>query len=332
MASSYVITCCICEEVYNLEERKPLLLPCSHTFCRSCLQQMMARNNCLCPVCRASWGGHIDSLPFIRQLAVLSDRIKSPCQNVCDHRIDMIAWCKGCKVSSCFKCLKTGHRLCDWVSIKEQPDELIKTLQESVVFVRAKLVKKFTYITIENNSLLADIKENIRKMKNYEKVVELFLNKLSVRQENIMNKLEKFENLSSNSSVTELSNARSTALSFIDNPIISPMIPKIVLPDYEEPADDSDSEDEWGGVVSAELSSNAASDTGSEEEWGGATSAEPFSSAAADTGSEEEWGGATSAEPSSNALADTSSEEEWGGAMSAEPSSNAAAASDSVSN
>lgn len=70
MATSAKITCCNCEEVYNLEERKPLLLPCSHIFCRNCLQQMKLRNEEFCPTCRSNWRGQpLDNLPFMRQLA-----------------------------------------------------------------------------------------------------------------------------------------------------------------------------------------------------------------------------------------------------------------------
>ena len=71
-------TCSIGAEVYNLESRKPLLLPCSHSFCHICLQQLKSRSNELCPVCRESWAvKSVDSLPIIRQLVESSDKTKT---------------------------------------------------------------------------------------------------------------------------------------------------------------------------------------------------------------------------------------------------------------
>ena len=163
-------TCCICEEEYDLKERKPLLLPCSHTFCRRCLQKMQARKDKLCPVCRRSWASQsVDKLPLIRQLADSPYEVKFKTQvqlsmrdNTCAvHNITSIAWCKTCKVTICYKCFQVGHQLCDWVSIEENTSKLFSTLQEAVTFTRANVIEKFTQITMKNNSVLNDIRENI---------------------------------------------------------------------------------------------------------------------------------------------------------------------------
>ena len=240
-------TCCICKEVDNLEERKPLLLPCSHTFCHSCLQQMQSINNKRCPVFRSSWEGQsVDKLPFIRQLVELSEKpkteIKSEHKNICAvHNADQILWCKDCKVSICNQCLIEKHKSCDWILIAARVTELVSNLQESVTSTRKKLIEKFTDITIENNSLLTDIREKIKKLQRAEKIVHSFLKNFSIRQENAMNVLEQYEKIHPNSSVNELTIAISKTTSLLD-PITVPIIPEFVVPDCEEPGDDTEIE------------------------------------------------------------------------------------------
>ena len=261
MASSADNTCCVCEEAYNLEERKPLLLPCSHTFCRSCLNKLKSTNNCLCPVCRKSWRDRsIARLPLVRQLADASDQLNiktklgSGNQNICvKHNSDLIAWCKICKVSICITCLQTDQKSCEWITTEEKTTELIGKLLESVTSTRTELIENFTIITIENMSLLTDIRKSIEKLQYYEKIVQSFHKRLSTKQENAMNKLEKYENTSTDSGVAGLEKTISKTLSLLD-PLAAPKIPTFVVPDCEEVADYPDLESELnGGTVGTYL-------------------------------------------------------------------------------
>ena len=259
MATSGAITCTICDEVYNLEESKPLLLPCSHTFCSSCIQQMQSINNKRCPVCRGSWAGQaVDSLPVIRQLAesfnkkTMTKVQSTGNQNICDlHNDDLNAWCKTCNVTACIQCLKDVHKSCDWISIKKKTTELMRVLDKTVVSTRTTLIEKFARTTTESNSLLIEVTENIKKMQRYEKLLRSFLKKLPIRQNIAMSKLEKFETTLLGASVNELTTAISNIPTLIDDPITMPRIPKIVVPDCEEPNDDSDSDYETAGEVAA---------------------------------------------------------------------------------
>ena len=128
------ITCSICAEVYNFDERKPLLLPCSHSFCRNCIQQMQTNNYPLCPVCRKSWTGQsIDKLPLISQLVHSSEnkpnkKFKSAhnARTCIPHNEAFVLWCKNCQKPICNQCLIEKHKECDWIHIKENSNELIK--------------------------------------------------------------------------------------------------------------------------------------------------------------------------------------------------------------
>ena len=48
MESTNVLICSICFESYNLGRKKPLLLPCEHTFCASCITRFKDE----CPSCQ----------------------------------------------------------------------------------------------------------------------------------------------------------------------------------------------------------------------------------------------------------------------------------------
>ena len=259
-------SCSICLEVYNLEERKPLLLLCSHTFCRSCLQQMQSKNNKLCPVCRTSWEGlSVDNLPFTRQQAEVSEKqkneMKSDHQNICAvHNADQILWCKDCKVSICNRCLIEDHKSCNFMTIEAKVTELVSNLHESVTSTRKKLIDNFDHVTTENNSQLTDIQENIKKLQRAEKIAHSFRKQIPTRLENAMNMLEKYEKINSSSSVNELTMAISKTISLLDDSIVVPILPKIVVPDCVEPADvDTDSEVELAGDVAAHSNTNTSS-------------------------------------------------------------------------
>ncbi len=45
-----IITCKICMERYNEAERKPLFVPCGHTFCMKCLRFIFHKPNISCPL------------------------------------------------------------------------------------------------------------------------------------------------------------------------------------------------------------------------------------------------------------------------------------------
>ena len=247
MASSVENTCCICEEEYNLEEKKPLLLPCSHSFCKSCLQQMKTKNNNLCPFCRASWAGQsVDSLLFIRQLVDTSDKNETKtkdkvvcCKSNCTtHYSDFIFWCNTCKVPICSHCFIETHKECDLIHM-EKTDELMKNLRETVASTRKKLLNNITLKTRKNNLKLADITTTRTKLQQYETVILTFAEKLATKQKELMSLLEKFENIPFNSSVEEITATMSKTLSLLDDPMTEPKIPKFIELDSEGPADDT---------------------------------------------------------------------------------------------
>jgi hypothetical protein len=45
-----ILTCKICMERFNDEDKKPLFVPCGHTFCSRCLRFIYKRPNLRCPL------------------------------------------------------------------------------------------------------------------------------------------------------------------------------------------------------------------------------------------------------------------------------------------
>lgn len=243
MASSAQKICCVCKKMYYLKERKPLSLPCGHTFCTYWLLEIQSRNDKLCPKCRLNRHGQTsDKLPFVQHLADTFTKIKIPSagrQKNCDHAGDVIAWCDDCKVSSCTKCLQTDHRQCSWVSIKKKTKKLVGKLKASVTSTEMMMVK--------NDSMLSEISDHIKQLHHYEKKLQSFAKKLSVRQDSTKSKLEKFAETRYEMGATEYTKTISATMSLLDDPITVPKIPKFVVPLCEEPEAAADFENELDG-------------------------------------------------------------------------------------
>lgn len=46
------ITCPICFDQYNSQDKIPRILQCGHTFCQNCLMDLRTSNILTCPTCR----------------------------------------------------------------------------------------------------------------------------------------------------------------------------------------------------------------------------------------------------------------------------------------
>ncbi|XP_064099973.1 E3 ubiquitin-protein ligase TRIM13-like isoform X2 [Macrobrachium nipponense] len=47
-----VLECGICNELYDEDEFRPRILPCSHTYCSTCIKQLISSGHLSCPLCR----------------------------------------------------------------------------------------------------------------------------------------------------------------------------------------------------------------------------------------------------------------------------------------
>ena len=119
-----ITECCICTEIYS----NPKLLPCAHTFCLRCLQQLGQGkgpgDEMACPVCRKEFNipskgmARLPSNFFMKNLveisgtpqATLTER--NPSSTLCDHCMkqrrssvaDAKVHCSDCSVNLCTDC------------------------------------------------------------------------------------------------------------------------------------------------------------------------------------------------------------------------------------
>ena len=236
MAESIVqlCTCCICEEVYDEFNRKPLLLPCTHSFCTSCLQQMQTNNEKHCPICRSDWTEHsTDSLIFIRQLVPSrvenneifskTDKIKSPLENECINHV-FAFWCNSCEISICKRCLKEDHKLCDWILEEDRIDELGKVLQKATLSSRTYLTDSFLRGAADNTTNLTNVRGLIKRLLEHEKCFMSLESSIKIETDAAMNCLKELENQPAHASVVDYMTAISRTSSLHDDHIQYPNV------------------------------------------------------------------------------------------------------------
>lgn len=58
-----IFECGVCFKYYNHNEKKPLSLPCGHTFCYDCLKKINKNSQIKCPFDKSVHPASVDSLP-----------------------------------------------------------------------------------------------------------------------------------------------------------------------------------------------------------------------------------------------------------------------------
>jgi|LauGreDrversion4_2_1035121.scaffolds.fasta_scaffold1370325_1 hypothetical protein len=75
------IICETCKESYNVDKKKPIYLPCSHTFCKQCLADNLKKNSYIkCPIDSKKHFQMLEQYPtnqlIMRQLPIETDKSK----------------------------------------------------------------------------------------------------------------------------------------------------------------------------------------------------------------------------------------------------------------
>ncbi|XP_078575615.1 tripartite motif-containing protein 2-like [Branchiostoma floridae x Branchiostoma japonicum] len=131
------LTCSICLELFT----RPKVLPCQHTFCQDCLQDLMiAKKYRKCPNCRRKVrlpGKGVAGLPdnlmaanmceWLRYQATLSGETTEQPQsgNRCSYHPseEVKLYCKQCNVPVCNECLDEAHSDHETISLKKASRE-----------------------------------------------------------------------------------------------------------------------------------------------------------------------------------------------------------------
>jgi len=138
---NFILTCESCEERFNEDDRKPVILPdCGHTFCEACVSKLLHMNPCICPneACRREVVQK-DPSKYLRNHKILQlimnsgMSAKNPttplgdenfvfCPRHYDKPIEY--FCKLCTMTVCVKCIFDEHNGHELIQIDEMASSL----------------------------------------------------------------------------------------------------------------------------------------------------------------------------------------------------------------
>ena len=155
--SSSNYACSVCDTDYDLDVHKPLVLPCSHSFCKDCLIKVQPKH---CPICRYNCQEiEVDSLVFCRQL--IRSEEPNAAVSCTDHNIVVIFWCPDCKKALCKACAVTDHKNCAYLLIENKNDESLKLFEMTAQQAQTKMTEKIETCLTRNNEILENIQASI---------------------------------------------------------------------------------------------------------------------------------------------------------------------------
>ena len=110
--------CPSCFELYNDGERCPRNLPCGHTYCEHCLNQILyIKKKIECPVCRSKLSATIVPSQLSKnyiaaELACKQHEIQKKLLLCDEHNEPMKFFCETCQVNICPGCIleHSGHK------------------------------------------------------------------------------------------------------------------------------------------------------------------------------------------------------------------------------
>ena len=152
-----LLICPVCMEGFDDNDRQPKLLPCHHSFCKLCLQQLIARHPYIdCPTCRQRT--LIPATEAINNLQtnfylthmkdLLGDAARPKVKGCRKHgQQELTYFCKSCEVLICSDCVSNDHKEAN--SHNTQPLPLAMQEQRALL-----------------NIEIANAQENIMKSKN----------------------------------------------------------------------------------------------------------------------------------------------------------------------
>ena len=151
MASNLEIvsSCPVCFISYNGEDNKPLVLPCGHPVCSSCLNTLQERNDKKCPVCKTSWEEH-DVSKFIMCYPLIMD--ECALMKCLAHDFEILFWCTQCFKMICKKCVTNSHSNCHLKVVEDAGDDMKSYLVSISSNLNAKLSRMESELSREMDS------------------------------------------------------------------------------------------------------------------------------------------------------------------------------------
>ena len=195
MSINNVIACDVCFEDYDESDRKLLVLPCTHYFCRQCLLQLQTSGNKKCPTCRNCWADTtVDKLVVYRVLdheRTVSTKAATECSATatCKHPDYAVQiWCRDCKVLLCKNCLNE-HIDCNWSLMFEVFKDILEEHNKHGV------TNRITVAISETEKKLANVRAVIEGLRLQKGELVEYNTYLSYLLKTTLNELSELENV-----------------------------------------------------------------------------------------------------------------------------------------
>ncbi|XP_070206011.1 tripartite motif-containing protein 54-like [Littorina saxatilis] len=152
------LTCSLCLEIYT----SPKLLPCSHSFCVKCLQDLtthLKSKTFPCPQCREQVTvpqggvGSFQNNFYLNPQDLDKARDGTLCLTHSNQELDL--YCEDCKLAVCLKCVLTKHKLHSTKDLSEAASEAKSELKLS----QARLQEALSYVIDEVTSEKKELKD-----------------------------------------------------------------------------------------------------------------------------------------------------------------------------
>ncbi|KAK7483391.1 hypothetical protein BaRGS_00025331 [Batillaria attramentaria] len=127
------LTCALCLDIYT----SPKLLPCHHTFCQHCLENLAAKhphNNFPCPSCRKQTavppGGVSDFQTNFYISTEDLERARKGVLCMAHPKDDLDLFCVDCDLPVCLKCVMTKHKTHETQDLSEAAKRAMSQLRK----------------------------------------------------------------------------------------------------------------------------------------------------------------------------------------------------------
>ncbi|KAK7474362.1 hypothetical protein BaRGS_00034410 [Batillaria attramentaria] len=129
------LTCALCLDIYT----SPKLLPCHHTFCQHCLEDLAAKhphNNFPCPSCRKETavppGGVSDFQTNFYISAEDLERARKGVLCMTHPKDDLDLFCVDCDLPVCLKCVMTKHKAHETQDLSDAAERAMSQLYKDI--------------------------------------------------------------------------------------------------------------------------------------------------------------------------------------------------------
>ncbi|XP_070204733.1 tripartite motif-containing protein 3-like [Littorina saxatilis] len=146
------LTCSLCLEILT----SPKLLPCSHTYCLKCLEDLTSRRGSgsfLCPQCRGDVTIPVGGVSAFQNNYYLHaddlDRARDGTLCLTHPKQDLDLYCQDCQVAVCLKCVLTKHKQHDTKDVCEAASQAQAQLKRDEVRVQEAVSRMTERVTAD---------------------------------------------------------------------------------------------------------------------------------------------------------------------------------------